>query len=278
MVKVSVVMPTYNTGKYIADSVESVLKQAYRDVELIVIDGGSTDGTDKIMERYISDGRVSYMKKPGYGISAARNAGIKIATGELIAFLDSDDIYLEGMIGTQVDHFRNHKNYDICYTNSIYFNDKKDILSTHYNFSGDLFYFLKRSNFIHPSAVTMRRRLSDNYLYDEKIPSHEDWDFFLRLARDGYIFHYIREPYVKIRVRPKSTTTNVSGMNDTRCIVGNKARGYWREFKARMDPGSWDGWKSIFRYLKFKLAALVAGFPKRPCYNRPTPNEILWMD
>src|SRR5262249_61710555 len=93
---VSIIMPAYNAGKYIADSIQSVLAQTYSDWELIVVDDGSTDNTATVVQQFVTrDSRIKYFFQENGRLGKARNTGIKNASGSLIAFLDSDDLWLE---------------------------------------------------------------------------------------------------------------------------------------------------------------------------------------
>ncbi|MDD5422924.1 MAG: glycosyltransferase [Candidatus Omnitrophica bacterium] len=277
MPRVSVVMPTYNCARYLGESIDSVLDQSYKDLELIVVDGESTDNTDAIAASYAKDPRFVFIKKRS-GIAGARNVGIRAAKGEFIIFLDSDDLLLEGTIAKQVAFMDSHKKCGICYANTIYFNTdtKKEVMTTYHNFSGDIFYYLKRNNFIHPSAVIATRKLCLETMYDETLPPHEDWDFVLRIALKGVKFYYIKEVLTKIRVRGGSTTTGNKDFKLARDVVGLKAKMvYWRQFKSGMNVYSLNGWWTIYRYLKFKIGAFLIGFPEAARYNRPVPNELV---
>ena len=91
---VSVIIPVYNVAPYLREALDSVLHQTYRNLEIIVIDDGSTDGSSEICDEYAkNDSRIHVIHQPNRGLSAARNVGIDLATGEIIAFLDSDDVY-----------------------------------------------------------------------------------------------------------------------------------------------------------------------------------------
>lgn len=277
MPHISIIIPTYNCGKYIGEAIESVLNQSYKNLELIIVDGGSQDDTEDIAKGYEKDKRCIFIKKPGYGISAARNYGIKIAQGSFIAFLDGDDLFLNDKILKQVHFLQKYKRENICYTNRVYFNSKtkKEIESTYYHFSGDIFYFLKKSNFIHPSALMARKEIFKDNLFDENLPSHEDWEFFLRLSAKGIRFAFINEILTKIRIREKSITTDIIMMNNTRKEVGLRAKRYWKEFKKNINPFIYNRQQTLLRYLKFKIKAFVIGFPKRKCFRRPVPQELL---
>ncbi len=90
---ISVIIPTYNRANFLGEAIESVLSQTYKNLEVIIIDDGSTDDTRQLIEKY-TDKRIIYLYQEHGGTSAARNKGIQEAKGEYIAFLDSDDIWL----------------------------------------------------------------------------------------------------------------------------------------------------------------------------------------
>src|SRR3990172_7432416 len=100
--KVSVVIPAYNSAPCIRDAVESALGQGYGEMEVIVVDDGSTDGTKEALADLAGAGKVVYIYQENRGAGAARNAGVRVSGGEYIAFLDSDDLWLEGKIEKQV--------------------------------------------------------------------------------------------------------------------------------------------------------------------------------
>ena len=112
--RVSVVIPSFNRAGMIEEAIGSVLAQTYENFELIVIDDGSTDNTPLVLENY-GNRVLSYRQRNG-GVSAARNKGIESATGSLIAFLDSDDLWLPEKLACQVDFFDTHPDAMICQT------------------------------------------------------------------------------------------------------------------------------------------------------------------
>lgn len=114
---VSIVMPSYNTGKYISETIESVQKQTYTNWELIIVDDCSTDDTDSIVERYLKDSRIHYLKNDNNsGAAVSRNRALRQAKGKWIAFLDSDDLWLPEKLEKQIRFMENHK-YHFSYTN-----------------------------------------------------------------------------------------------------------------------------------------------------------------
>jgi glycosyltransferase involved in cell wall biosynthesis len=100
---VSVIIPSHNSGRFLGEAVESVLSQEYPSVELIVVDDGSTDDTQRLLSGYY--GRIRHIRQPNQGVSTARNRGIEIATGDLVSFLDADDLMLPGKLRDQVACF-----------------------------------------------------------------------------------------------------------------------------------------------------------------------------
>ena len=117
---VSVVIPTYNRADYISRAVDSVLTQTYKNVEIIVVDDGSTDNTHHILKHYMD--KIHYIHQENSGVEAARNAGIRSSSGRWIAFLDSDDYWLPEKLRIQVDCIKKEK-VRVCFTNIIYSNE-----------------------------------------------------------------------------------------------------------------------------------------------------------
>lgn len=113
---VSIIMPSYNTGKFIADSIESVLKQTYSDWELLIVDDCSTDETDKVVEPYLKDERIRYLKNENNsGAAVSRNRALREAKGKWIAFLDSDDLWMPNKLEKQII-FMEENGYHFSYT------------------------------------------------------------------------------------------------------------------------------------------------------------------
>jgi len=122
---VSVVMPAYNSEKYISEAIESVIGQTYANWELIVVDDGSTDGTRRIVDRYIRDGgRIRYIHQKNSGPSAARNRGIEASNGRYIALLDSDDIWYVDKLEKQMNFLAANPGY-VVYGGRNYIREEK---------------------------------------------------------------------------------------------------------------------------------------------------------
>src|ERR1700752_3699749 len=106
---VSIIIPCYNAEKYIDRSIESILNQTYKDFEIIIINDGSTDNSEEVIKKYLTlDNRVKYLKQVNQGVSATRNKGIELAKGEILAFLDSDDVWEPENLEIKVDALLNN--------------------------------------------------------------------------------------------------------------------------------------------------------------------------
>ena len=116
---VSVIIPTYNRAKYVAEAIDSVLTQDYPQIELIVVDDGSTDETADIVQCY--GNRLIYLCQENQGVAAARNSGIAFAHGRFLAFLDSDDIWVEGKLSWQMALLQQNHHLDAVYGHSAEF-------------------------------------------------------------------------------------------------------------------------------------------------------------
>jgi glycosyltransferase involved in cell wall biosynthesis len=180
---VSVIIPTYNRGWVVQEAIDSVLDQDFRDYELIVVDDGSNDNTQEILATYAEG--ITVLKQPNQGVSAARNSGISAASGQLIAFLDSDDLWLPGKLSSQVNFFKENddavinQTQEIWVRNGVRVNPKK----RHHKFSGMIFERSLALCLVSPSAVMIRKSLFDTVgVFDEQLPACEDYDLWLRIS------------------------------------------------------------------------------------------------
>jgi len=181
--QVSVIIPTFNRGWIIKEAIDSVLAQDYKDFELIVVDDGSTDSTSEILAYYENDIKVLFQKNQG--VSAARNRGIAKASGQFIAFLDSDDLWLPQKLYTQVEFFNQMQDALICQTEEVWIrkgiriNPKK----RHKKPSGMIFEPSLELCLVSPSAAMIRRSLFDKVgEFDVTLPACEDYDLWLRIS------------------------------------------------------------------------------------------------
>ena len=194
--EVSVILPTYNRAWILKEAIDSVLAQDFKDFELIVVDDGSTDDTGQILDSYDQD--LMVLHQSNRGVSAARNRGIDAAAGRLIAFLDSDDLWLPRKLTTQVNFFNSNPAAVINQTEEIWIRNgiRVNPRTRHHKFSGMIFEKSLALCLVSPSAVMMRRSLFDEVgLFDEDLPACEDYDLWLRLSWRYYV-HLIETPLI----------------------------------------------------------------------------------
>jgi glycosyltransferase involved in cell wall biosynthesis len=180
---VSVIIPTYNRGWVLTEAVDSVLAQDFRDFELIIVDDGSTDDTPRLLEEYSRKART--IRQKNTGVSAARNRGIVSATGQFIAFLDSDDLWFPKKLSTQVGFFESNPNALICQTEEIWIRNgvRVNPKKRHKKESGGIFERSLGLCLVSPSAVMLHRRIFDEVgFFDETLPACEDYDLWLRIG------------------------------------------------------------------------------------------------
>ncbi|MCA1961107.1 MAG: glycosyltransferase [Desulfomonile sp.] len=193
---VSVIIPTYNRAGVIGRAVRSVLAQSHRDLELIVVDDGSTDGTAKALAEFSHEATI--LRQPNRGVSSARNLGISHAKGELIAFLDSDDEWLPDKVARQVERYRVTDSSFVCHTDEIWLRDGKPVRqkAIHRKQGGRFFERALERCLISPSAVMLSRALLDRVgWFDESLPAAEDYDLWLRITA-FHAVEYVPEPLV----------------------------------------------------------------------------------
>jgi glycosyltransferase involved in cell wall biosynthesis len=193
---VSVIIPTYNRAWILKEAVDSVLAQEFKDFEVVVVDDGSTDATAELLATYA--GRVTVLRQTNRGVSAARNAGLAAARGELIAFLDSDDIWLSGKLSTQVAFFQSHPDALIHQTEELWVKNGRRMNpgNRHRKRSGMIFEPSLDLCLVSPSAVMMRRELLDRVGgFDEGLPACEDYDLWLRVSC-SYPVYLIKTPLI----------------------------------------------------------------------------------
>ena len=157
---VSVIIPVYNVLPYLKESLDSVTNQTYKNLEIIIVDGGSTDGSASVCDSYKTDSRVKVIHQENKGLSGARNAGLELATGEYIAFLDSDDAFLLNMIQTMVEGIERSKaDIAVCGFDIVY--SKKNMTESRF--------FKKRGFRIEKEETLSRNRVNDNnFMFSSK--------------------------------------------------------------------------------------------------------------
>lgn len=214
MPAVSVIIPTHNRLDFLCEAVDSVLRQTFRDFELIVVDDGSSDRTsEEIPDRYPF---VRLIRQEHAGVSRARNRGAGSAAGEWIAFLDSDDLWVERKLSLQWEGLQRTKNHLICYTDEIWYRRGRRVNPgrRHRKHSGDVFLPSLSLCIVSPSSVLLKRELFEEVGgFDETLPVCEDYDLWLRIAaKEPFLF--LPEPLIiKRNGHPDQLSQTTWGMD-----------------------------------------------------------------
>lgn len=261
---VSILIAAFNSGNFIQETLESVLTQSYPNIEIIVVDDGSTDDTQ---EKILAFGeRIKYIYQPNGGIASARNRGMASAQGQLIALLDADDICHSDRIAIQVDYLQKTPDIILCSTDFSAFNSSGHVSDSHIsNYYGiirstaggiEQLYEEKRSldtsqnpwivnnsrevkihygyiynkivwgNFIHPPTVMLRRSVAERVgFFDEKLFFACDYDWLIRVSRLGKM-GYIERPLLQYRLHlgQSSSHRNIEPAILDTIAVMNKVR------------------------------------------------------
>jgi len=197
---VSVIIPTYNRAYLVGRAIKSILNQTYLDFEIIIIDDGSEDNTDEVVNNF-SDNRIRYIKlEKNTGAAAARNRGINEAKGDFIAFQDSDNEWLPEKLKKQMDIFEKlPSNIGVLYSKVLRIKgDEKTLIPSDkiMKKEGDLYEDLIKKNFIDlPTAIVRKECLEKIGLFDESLPRLQDWELWIKIS-NKYHFKYIDEPLV----------------------------------------------------------------------------------
>ena len=218
MPQTTVLIPTYNCAKYILETLKSVLSQTYTDYELLIIDDGSTDDTEKKI-RGIKDNRLVYLKNPNnLGIVETLNKGIKMAKGKYIARMDADDVMVGNRLQEQVDFLEANPSYGMVggwYEIMDAEGKKRNLLKTSENHEDAKLGLLFRNQFAHP-AITMRTALARELKYSQEFIYTEDYDLWCRMAEvakvanlQNVFLHYRWYPENSCNTKQKELKGNV---------------------------------------------------------------------
>jgi glycosyltransferase involved in cell wall biosynthesis len=222
---VSVIMPAYNAADFMDEALQSILQQNYQPLEILVVDDGSSDETPAVAARY--GDRIRYVRQANAGPGAARNKGLDMARGELIAFLDSDDTWLAGKLAKQTALMSANPGIGLSFHDfyferepleppvlafslapQLYDQPKNRWADRSYVFAQSMFEPLLLRNYIGTSTVMIRKScISLVGPFDATFPSAQDRELWLRIAKK-YPLGFIDEPLTRYRYNPHSITRN----------------------------------------------------------------------
>ncbi|BCS54873.1 glycosyltransferase [Geobacter sp. SVR] len=218
---VSVIIPAYNAERHLAETIDSVISQTYPYVECIIIDDGSTDETAAVAQRY--GNRVILVRQENRKLPEARNAGMRLAKGDYVTFLDADDLITPTKIEHQVAYLRKHQGADAVYCKVRYFSDEKP--GEFYSLKrptpeGDILPALVYGNFIPVHSTLIRKRMIDALCVPfRNFPALEDWDFLLRLSLSGCRFGFLDEELADYRMHAGGMSRNETLMFEAKLKV-----------------------------------------------------------
>ena len=260
--KVSVVIPVHNGEKYLAQAIESVLAQTFRDFELLIVDDGSTDGSRAIMDRYARrDARIRILSQANRGVSAAGNLGFEEARGEWVARLDADDIFLPDKLQRQIAFIRRHPDVRIVGTLGYFINRAGRVIGL-VNSDGPFTRteFEKMAGrgepvfFVHSSTLMHRQTVLALGGYREQFVQAEDIDLWLRMAEKGHLLLKMPEPLLLYRLHGESLTMKRNAEQKTLPPLGHGLRRCPESRGRRADPGCLPAGGAQARRLRVRLA------------------------
>jgi glycosyltransferase involved in cell wall biosynthesis len=215
MLRVSIVIPTHNHARFVTLAIESALAQTQPASEIIVVDDGSSDDTPSVLAPYA--GRITVVRQQKQGVAAARNAGAKLATGDLLGFLDADDVWLPAKLERQVARFVSAPHIGLvhCGLETIDGAGEPLVRSVH-GLEGsvaDEFLFFRRPLILGggSGAVIPRAVFNEVGGFDEQMSTSADWDLYYRIAR-RYEVGFVPEVLLKYRLHPGNMHGNIRAM------------------------------------------------------------------
>jgi glycosyltransferase involved in cell wall biosynthesis len=214
--KVSVVIPTYNRAHLLPRAIQSVLDQTYQDLEIIIVDDGSRDNTERVIKNF-KDERIRYIQhNQNKGASAARNTGIRESRGKYIAFQDSDDEWFSNKLEKQIEAFADAPpEVGIVYSGFYRIEADRKLYLPSDQLSlkeGNIHNELLKGNFVGTPTVLMKKECFRNQRYfNESLPALEDWELWIELSK-YYAFRYIKKPLLCSYSTPNSINLNENNM------------------------------------------------------------------
>ena len=208
--KISIITSTYNSEKTVKDTLDSILNQTYKDIELLIVDGKSKDNTLEIVRRYekMFQGKLRYISEPDKGIYDAMNKGIRMATGDVVGILNSDDLYMDNKVLEDIANAFNQNNVDAIYGNLI-FVEEHDTNKVVRTWKGSQYYPESFLNGWHPAHPTfyVRREVYEKYgVFDISFNVSADFELMLRFIEKHRISNlYMDRTLIRMRMGGEST-------------------------------------------------------------------------
>jgi glycosyltransferase involved in cell wall biosynthesis len=265
--EVSVIIPTYNSEHFIAQTVGSVLAQTFKDIEILIIDDGSVDGTIDAIP--ITDPRLRIYCQKNAGVAAARNAGIKIANGRFVAFLDHDDFWHPEKLQAQLEAFHRRPEVGVVYGEFRSWVDGTAPSFPHQTLdpgqiveplSGWIYHQLLLTNWVLLSTAMFRAEvIQETGSFDESLPPADDWDYVIRASRH-YRFCKLAQIVTLYRMHPAQVSRKVSDKDHASALRASAIRrfGLAGPDGARPDPEEFRR-RCFLSHFSFGLAQYQVG-------------------
>lgn len=236
MDKISVIIPTYNREHTILNSVKSVLNQTYQNFEIIVVDDGSSDNTIDLLKKLNSDKIKVIVNETNKGAPYSRNRGIDLATGEYIAFQDSDDIWFENKLEVCLKAIKEH-DADFVFHQVICDNVKGQPISptTNFNLINDKMLYVLTKGGVNTQTMFAKAECFKNIKFDEKMPRSQDWEIMIRMT-EKYKIYFIQQPLVHyIMLEDSISKSSKKGFIALERIYKKHFTRYYEKYGAELD-------------------------------------------
>lgn len=275
---ISAVVPCYNASAYVSDAIDSLRRQTCADMEIIAVDDGSKDNTREILDQHAGeDRRVRIVAQPNRGLPAARNAGLRVAGGEYVCFLDADDVLLPDKVEKQLAFLDRNPDCDLVYSDYLIGDTRLDpvgLIAVRIP-PGDTLDAFACRNWFAPMVPLLRRSLVERVgEFDESLRAAEDWDYWIRCAKAGR-FRYLPGAVGIYRTHPSQMHLDHNRMftagrqviekqfgSDSRRYRASLSAFYWANAKYRF--AARDRWKAgIYAALSGLNGRMANGFGRR---------------
>jgi glycosyltransferase involved in cell wall biosynthesis len=219
---VSIIIPCYNATRFVRDAVDSALAQSYAEIEIVVVNDGSTDDFESVTAPYRENARVKLVAQENRGLSAARNRGIQESRGAYLKFLDADDWLRRDAIAKQIAAFETQPELGFVYCDVQHVDasgkplDDYSVAKTRRILNGDILPSLLVGGYFTPNTVLVPRRVLDRVgLFDVTLTAREDYELWMRIMCEGYAAYFVPEKLAYYRRHGGNMTNDTAWMTET---------------------------------------------------------------